>query len=153
MRLVLLYSVLGRSSAYTVISTNKIFRMKKNLVTLYRDMFNLLCIISIFQNSIKLFSIIFSEILWCVCVRVCVCVCVCVCVWKRDNIVIWSAITYDLNFCASHFLKLPLPIVMVLVEVVCFAILITIPLLLSVAYIQSTVLIILIHVPCTFIIL
>jgi len=55
MRLVLLYSLLGRSSAYTVISTNKILYMRKNLVTLYRGMFNLLCIPTIFQNSIKLF--------------------------------------------------------------------------------------------------
>jgi hypothetical protein len=55
MRLVLLYSLLGKSSAYSVISTNKILDMKKSLVSLYWDKFNLLCIPTIFQNSIKVF--------------------------------------------------------------------------------------------------
>ena len=55
MLLVLLYSLLGRSSAHSVISTNKILDMKKSLVSLYWDKFNLLCIPTIFLNSIKVF--------------------------------------------------------------------------------------------------
>ena len=125
---------------------------EENLVTLYRGTFNLLCIPTIFQNSIKLF-------LWS-CLRFfCVCVCVCVCVWgggdrEREGIGRWRGRERERQHCdriccciRPTFFSLwvpqttPFPIVVVLKEGVCFAILlVTIPMLLWMGYFGSSVL-------------